>query len=92
MDNIILPGGTQGTIPPELLRGAVQGVVPVIPKKIRDAQAAYIEEGQLILRDLEDIVNADASEVDPTLAIIANSLKWIMKGQLPITDLDENKV
>lgn len=82
MDSIILPGGNQGTIPPEF-QGRLQAM-PIIPQEIKDAQKAYIEEGQYILRDLNDIIDNSDGDYNFESVVFANALKWMMKGMLPI--------
>lgn len=79
MDGLILPGGNQGTIPPEF-QGRLQAM-PIIPQAVKDAQKAYIEDGKSIVENLNFII--DNSE-DMDHITFSRALKWLIKGMLPL--------
>lgn len=81
MDNIILPGGKGGPIPPEFQGQRVQAI-PVIPKEIKEAQENYIEEGKFLLENIQERIN---NTEDFDNIVILTALKWIIKGQLPLS-------
>ena len=85
MSGLILPGGAGGQLPPELQNAQIQAV-PIIPKEIQEAQKAFIEEGYSLLEAIEDQLNPD-SKAGPDFSrdeVIFKTLKWIIKGQLPL--------